>query len=143
MPFTLHVDIVSAEAAIFSGTAEMVVAPSINGELGILPYHAPLLARLKPGTVRIVRGGETRESVFVSGGLMEVQPHAVTILADTAQRSRDLDETAARTAKERIEKVLEGHRYTPADYARLKAELDIAVAIIRSLEQLRNIKGQR
>lgn len=143
MPFTLHVDIVSAEAAIFSGTAEMVVAPSINGELGILPYHAPLLARLKPGTVRIIRGGETRESVFVSGGLIEVQPHVVTILADTAQRSRDLDEAAARTVKERVEKELAGHRFAPADYARLKAELDIAVAIIRSLEHLRDLKHQR
>lgn len=143
MPFTLHVDIVSAEAAIFSGTAEMVVAPSINGELGVLPYHAPLLARLKPGTVRIIRGGETRESVFVSGGLIEVQPHVVTILADTAQRSKDLDEVAARTVKERVEKELAGRRFAPADYARLKAELDVAVAIIRSLEHLRDLKRRR
>lgn len=143
MPFTLHVDIVSAEAQIFSGKAEMVVAPSVNGELGILPYHAPLLARLKPGVVRIIVGGDTEESVFVSGGLIEVQPHIVTVLADTAQRSRDMDEAAARAVKERVEKELEGHRYTPADYARLKTELDIAVAIIRSLEQLRNIKGRR
>jgi len=143
VPFTLHVDIVSAETEIFSGTAEMVVAPSINGELGILPYHAPLLARLKPGMVRIIVGGNTEESIFVSGGLIEVQPHFVTILADTAQRSKDMDEAAARAVKKRVEKELEGYRYTPADYARLKAELDIAVAIIRSLEQLRNIKGQR
>lgn len=143
MPFTLHVDIVSAETAIFSGTAEMVIAPSINGELGILPHHAPLLARLKPGTVRLVRDGETRESVFVSGGLIEVQPHVVTILADTAQRSKDLDEVAARTAKERVEKELADHHLTPADYARLKAELDVAVAIIRSLEHLRDLKRRR
>ncbi len=143
MPFTLHVDIVSAEAQIFSGKAEMVVAPSVNGELGILPYHAPLLARLKPGVVRIIVGGDTEESVFVSGGLIEVQPHIVTVLADTAQRSKNMDEAAARAVKERVEKELEGHRYAPADYARLKTELDIAVAIIRSLEQLRNIKGRR
>ncbi|MBI3575211.1 MAG: F0F1 ATP synthase subunit epsilon [Gammaproteobacteria bacterium] len=143
MPFRLQVDIVSAEAQIFSGKAEMVVAPSVNGELGILPHHAPLLARLKPGMVRIVVDGDTEESVFVSGGLIEVQPHVVTILADTARRSRDLDEAAARTAKERIEKELGGHRPAPADYARLKAELDVAIAIIRSLEHLRDLKRRR
>ncbi|MEK7797183.1 MAG: ATP synthase F1 subunit epsilon, partial [Pseudomonadota bacterium] len=89
MPFKLQVDIVSAEAQIFSGKAERVVAPSVNGELGILPHHAPLLARLKPGMVRIIVDGDTEESVFISGGLIEVQPHVVTILADTAQRSKD------------------------------------------------------
>lgn len=143
MAFTLHVDIVSAETQIFSGKAEMVIAPAVNGELGILPFHAPLLARLKPGMVRIVVGGDTRESVFVSGGFIEVQPHVVTILADTAQRSRDLDEAAARAAKERIEREIDGHRLAPADYARLKAELDLNIAIIRSLERLRNVKGRR
>ncbi len=143
MAFTLHVDIVSAETQIFSGTAEMVVAPAVHGELGILPFHAPLLARLKPGMVRLVVGGDTKESVFVSGGFIEVQPHVVTILADTAQRSRDLDEAAARAAKERIEQALDGHRLAPADYARLKAELDLATAIIRSFEQLRNTKSRR
>lgn len=143
MPFTLHVDIVSAEAAIFSGKAEMVVAPSVSGELGILPYHAPLLARLKPGVVRIIVGGNIEESVFVSGGLIEVQPHFVTVLADTAQRSKDLDEAAARTAKERIEKELAGHRSAPADYARLQAELNLAITIIRSLDHLRDLKRRR
>ena len=143
MPFRLQVDIVSAEAQIFSGKAEMVVAPSVNGELGILPHHAPLLARLKPGVVRIIVGGDTEESVFVSGGLIEVQPYVVTILADTAQRSKDLDEAAARAAKERIEKELEGHRYAPADYARLQAELNLSVAILRSLEHLRDLKRRR
>jgi len=143
LPFTLRVDIVSAETEIFSGTAEMVVAPGANGGLGILPFHAPLLARLKPGLVRLVVGGETKESVFVSGGFIEVQPYVVTILADTALRSRDVDEAAARAAKERIEHEIDSHRLPPADYARLKAELDLNVAIIRSLEQLRNVKGRR
>ena len=143
MPFRLQVDIVSAEAQIFSGKAERVVAPSVNGELGILPHHAPLLARLKPGMVRIIVDGDTEESVFVSGGLIEVQPHVVTILADTAQRSKDLDETAARAAKERIEKQLHGHRPAPADYARLQAELELAIAIVRSLEHLRDLKHHR
>lgn len=143
MPFTLQVDIVSAETQIFSGKAEMVVAPSVNGEIGILPHHAPLLARLRPGMVRIVVDGDTEESVFVSGGFIEVQPYVVTILADTAQRSKDLDEAAAHTAKERIEKELDGHRLAPADYARLKAELDLAITIIRSLEHLRDLKRRR
>src|SRR3989344_2370753 len=95
------------------------------------------------GMVRIIVDGDTEESVFVSGGLIEVQPHVVTILADTAQRSKDLDEAAARTAKERIEKELHGHRPAPADYARLKAELDLAITIIRSLEHLRDLKRRR
>ncbi|OGI39440.1 MAG: hypothetical protein A2V91_06495, partial [Candidatus Muproteobacteria bacterium RBG_16_64_10] len=131
------------ETQIFSGKAEMVVAPSVNGEIGILPHHAPLLARLRPGLVRIVVDGDTEESVFVSGGFIEVQPYVVTILADTAQRSRDLDEAAARTAKERIEKELDGHRLAPADYARLQAELNLSIAIIRSLEHLRDLKHRR
>ncbi len=143
MAFTLHVDIVSAETQIFSGKAEMVVAPGANGELGILPFHAPLLARLKPGLVRLVVGGDTKESVFVSGVFIEVQPHVVTILADTAQRSKDVDEAAARAVKARIEREIDSHRLAPADYARLKAELDLSIAIIRSLEQLRNVKGRR
>jgi len=143
VPFTLHVDIVSAETQIFSGTAEMVVAPAVHGEIGILPFHAPLLARLKPGLVRLVVGGDTKEAVFISGGFIEVQPHVVTVLADTAQRSKDVDEAAARAAKERIEREIGGHRLAPADYARLKAELDLANAIVRSLEQLRNVKGRR
>ncbi len=143
MAFTLHVDIVSAETQIFSGAAEMVVAPAVNGEIGILPFHAPLLARLRPGLVRLVVGGDTKESVYVSGGFIEVQPHVVTILADTAQRSQDVDEAAARAAKERIARELDGHRLEPADYARLKAELDLNIAIIRSLEQLRSVKGRR
>lgn len=142
MPLTLHIDIVSAEAQLFSGKAEMVVAPAIHGELGILPRHAPLLARLGPGTVRIVVAGATEEAIFVSGGFIEVQPYVVTILADTARRSRDLDEAAARAAKERIEKELRGRRLSPGDYARLKAELDLSIAIIRSLEQLRNRKDK-
>src|SRR5437762_13775356 len=98
MARTLHVDIVSAEQSIFSGEAEMVVAPGEAGELGILPEHMPLLTRIKPGTVRIRRQGAEDEVIYVSGGMMEVQPDAVTLLADTSVRAHDLDEAKAREA---------------------------------------------
>ncbi len=143
MPLTLRVEIVSAEAQIFSGIAHMVIAPGVRGDLGILPRHTPLLARLKRGLVRVVIDGETEEAVFVSGGFIEVQPYFVTILADTAQRSKDLDEAAARAAKELLEKELDGRRMPPEDYTRLKAELELAIAIIRSIEQLRRRKDGR
>ncbi len=104
MPLTLHVEIVSAETQIFSGIAHMAIAPAVHDDLGILPRHAPLLARLKRGLVRVVIDGETEEAIFVSGGFIEVQPYLVTILADTAQRSKDLDEAAARATKELLEK---------------------------------------
>jgi len=103
MAMTLHVDIVSAEKEIYSGTAEMVFAPLVTGEVGILPRHAPLLARMKPGEVRVKTA--TEELFFyVSGGMLEVQPHVVTVLADTAARAKDLDEAAAVKAKERAER---------------------------------------
>lgn len=143
MPLTLRVEIVSAETEIFSGVAHMVIAPAVHGDLGILPRHAPLLARLKRGLVRVVVDGETEEAVFVSGGFIEVQPYFVTILADTAQRSKDLDEAAARASKEFLEKQLDGRRMPPEDYTRLKAELELAIAIIRSIEQLRRRKDGR
>ena len=96
MAKTLHVDIVSAEASVFSGEAEMIVAPGESGELGILPEHAALLTRIKPGTVRIKRPGEDKEEIiYVSGGMMEVQPHVVTVLADTSVRAENLDEAKA------------------------------------------------
>jgi F-type H+-transporting ATPase subunit epsilon len=103
----LHVDIVSAEQAIFSGEAEMVVAPGEAGELGIMPQHAPLLVRIKPGTVRVIPGGGGEEEViYVSGGMMEVQPDRVTVLADTSVRAHDLDEAKAMEA-ERLAKLAE------------------------------------
>ena len=133
---TLHVDIVSAEKAIYSGTAEMVFAPLVNGEVGILPRHAPLIARMKPGEVR-VRTGTEELFFYVSGGLLEVQPHVVTVLADTAMRAKDLDESAALKAKERAEEALK-NRQANIDYAKAQVELAEAVAQLRAIQKLRH-----
>ncbi len=135
MAMTLHVDIVSAEKEIYSGTAEMVFAPLVTGEVGILPRHAPLIARMKPGEVR-VRTGSEELSFYVSGGMLEVQPHVVTVLADTALRARDIDEAAALKAKERAEEALK-NRKADIDYARELAELAEAVAQLRTIQKLR------
>ena len=132
---TIHVDIVSAERAIFSGLAEMVFAPLVAGEIGILPRHAPLLARMKPGEVR-VRTATEELSFYVSGGMLEVQPHVVTVLADTALRAKDIDEAAALKAKERAEEALK-NRQADIDYARAQAELAEAVAQLRTIQKLR------
>ncbi len=135
MAMTIHVDIVSAEKEIYSGSAEMVFAPLVNGEVGILPRHAPLLARMKPGEVR-VRHGNEELSFYVSGGLLEVQPHVVTVLADTALRAKDLDEAAALKAKERAEEALR-NRQADLDYAKAQAELAEAIAQLRAIQKLR------
>ena len=136
MAMTLHVDIVSAEKEIYSGRAEMVFAPLVTGEVGVLPRHAPLLARMKPGEVRVRT--ETEELHFyVSGGLLEVQPHVVTVLADTALRARDLDEAAALMAKERAEDALK-NRQANIDYAKAQAELAEAMAQLRAIKRLRD-----
>jgi len=135
MALTLHVDIVSAEKEIYSGAAEMVFAPLVTGEVGILPRHAPLIARLKPGEVR-VRTATEELSFYVSGGMLEVQPHVVTVLADTALRAKDLDEAAALKAKQRAEDLLQS-RQANVDYARAQAELAEAVAQLRTLQKLR------
>jgi len=135
MAMTLHVDIVSAEKEIYSGRAEMVFAPLTTGEVGVLPRHAPLLARMKPGEVRVRT--ESEELMFyVSGGLLEVQPHVVTVLADTAERARDLDEAAATKAKARAEEALKS-RQSDIDYARAQAELAEALAQLRAIQKLR------
>ena len=132
---TVHVDIVSAEKEIYSGIAEMVFAPLVTGEVGILPRHAPLLARMKPGEVR-VRTGAEELSFYVSGGLLEVQPHVVTVLADTALRAKDIDEAAALKAKESAEEALR-NRKTDIDYAKAQAELAEAIAQLRAIQKLR------
>ena len=135
MSMTFHVDIVSAEREIFSGDADMVFAPAEMGELGITPRHAPLLTRLKPGTVRVQAGGE--ESVFyVTGGILEIQPHLVTVLSDTALRARDIDEAAAQEAKRKAEEAL-ANQTDDMDVARAQAELLEAVARLKALEQIR------
>ena len=135
MALTFHVDIVSAEKEICSGRAEMLFAPLVTGEIGILPRHAPLLARMKPGEVR-VRTGEEDLSFYVSGGLLEVQPHLVTVLANTALRARDLDEAAALQAKERAEEALRD-RKASIDYATAQAELAESIAKLRAIQKLR------
>ena len=140
MASNFHVDIVSAEREIFSGDAEMVFAPAEMGELGITPRHAPLLTRLKPGTVRVQHGGE--ESVFyVSGGILEIQPHMVTVLSDTALRAKDLDEAAALEAKRHAEEAL-ANQTGELDVARAQAELLEAVARLKAIEQIRKKAGR-
>ena len=136
MAMTLHVDIVSAEAEIFSGTAEMVFAPAVMGEVGIAPRHAPLLTRLKPGEVRIKVAGGEEHYFYVSGGILEVQPHVVTVLADTALRAKDIDESQALAAKQRAEQAL-SDRKADFDYAKAQVELAEAVAQLRTLQSLR------
>ena len=140
MAKTLHVDIVSAEQAIFSGEAEMIVVPGEAGELGILPEHAPLLTRIKPGTVRIRPGTDSAEEViYVSGGMMEVQPDRVTVLADTSVRAHDLDEAKAMEA-ERLAKEAISSRTGAMEIAKAQAELAEAVAQLAAIRKLRQKK---
>lgn len=139
MSMTIHVDIVSAEANIFSGLAEMVVAPAIQGDVGILPRHAPLLTTLRPGEVRVKLTRDHEEAFYVSGGMLEVQPHIVSVLSDTAIRAHDLDEQAALEAKQRAEKLLQD-RKAAFDYAKAQAELAEAIAQLRAIERLRKIR---
>ena len=134
---TLHVNIVSAEQAIFSGEAEMVVAPGETGELGILPGHTPLMTRIRPGTVKIkVIGQAEEELVYVSGGILEVQPKALTILADTSVRARDLDEAKVVEAKRQAEEAL-ANRATGQDRALVVAELAQLAAQLQAIQKLR------
>ena len=135
----LHVDIVSAEQQIFSGEATMVIAPGESGELGILPEHAPLLTRIKPGTVRIVTGEGEEEVIYVSGGMMEVQPDMVTVLADTSVRAHDLDEAKALEA-ERLAKEALANRTGAMEHAKALAELAEASAQLAAIRKLRSRK---
>ncbi|MCP3868719.1 MAG: F0F1 ATP synthase subunit epsilon [Gammaproteobacteria bacterium] len=139
MAMTIHVDIVSAEGAIHSGLAEMVYAPGAMGELGIAPRHTPLVTRLKPGEVRVDSGKGEMQHFYVSGGILEVQPHIVTVLADTAVRAHDLDEAAAEDAKRRAEEALSGQQ-ADFEYAKAQAELAEAVAQLRAIQRARKAK---
>ena len=136
MAMTLHVDIVSAEAEIFSGTATMVFAPAEMGEVGIAPRHTPLLTRLQPGEVRVQTQEGEELSFFVSGGMLEIQPHVVTVLSDTAIRADDLDEAQAVEAKERAEKLL-ADKSADLDYARAQSELAQSIAQLAAIKKLR------
>lgn len=141
MAMTIHVDVVSAEQSIFSGIAEFVAAPAEMGEIGVYPRHAPLISRMKPGTVRLKLPNQTEEELFfVSGGILEVQPGVVTVLADTALRGKDLDEAKALEAKKRAEEALKD-RSSAIDYARAQAELAEAVAQLHAIQKLRKQQG--
>jgi F-type H+-transporting ATPase subunit epsilon len=136
MASTIHLDIVSAEKELFSGTCEMITAPAAEGEVGISPRHAPMITRLKPGEVRAVMTGGEEQSFYVSGGILEVQPHVVTILSDIGLRADDLDEAAALKAKEEAERAI-ADRSTNMDYAKAQSELAEAIAQIAAIQRLR------
>ena len=136
MTTTIRCDIVSAEAEIFHGTATLVVASGEMGELGIAPRHAPLITRLKPGYVRVVPESGEEQLFYVSGGILEVQPQVVTVLADTAVRAKDLDEVAAVRAKEDAERKL-ADRSETVEIAQAQAELSQAIAQLQAIERLR------
>ena len=136
---TIHVDIVSAEGQIFSGEAAMVFAPAAMGEIGIAPRHAPLLTTLKPGEVRVQTPGGEEQFFFVSGGALEIQPHLVTVLADTALRAKDIDEAAALQAKQRAEEALK-NRGDTVQAAEMQVQLAQAMAQLRAIEKLRKLK---
>jgi len=141
MAMTMHLDIVSAEHEIFSGVCEVVVAPAVMGEVGIYPRHTQMLTPLKPGEVRITKQGGEEEHIYVSGGILEVQPHVVTILSDTAVRAADLDEAAAMEAKEKAEQALKDQT-GEINIADAQAQLAEAMAQLQAISRMRSkMKG--
>ncbi len=137
MANTVHIDVVSAEASIFSGEAEFVVVPASAGEVGIYPNHAPMITTIKPGALRIKQANAAEDTlIFISGGLLEVQPGFITVLADTAVRGHDLDEAKAIAAKLAAEEAMK-NRTSDLDYAKAQAELSEAMAQIHAIERLR------
>src|SRR5689334_5427667 len=140
MANTIHVDVVSAEESIFSGEAKFVALPGENGELGILPRHTPLITRIKPGAVRIERADNGEEEfVFVAGGILEVQPGSVTVLADTAIRGHDLDEAKANEARKHAEEALRNAK-SDIDVARATSELHVMAAQLAAIQKLRKAR---
>ena len=138
MAHTIHVDVVSAEASIFEGEAEFVALPGEAGELGIYPQHTPLITRIRPGAVRIKLAGSSEEEfVFVAGGILEVQPNRVTVLADTAIRGHDLDEAKAESAKKAAEEAMANAK-SDIDFARAQSEFAVMAAQIAALRKLRS-----
>lgn len=140
MAMTMHIDIVSAEAEIFSGTVEVVVAPAIMGEVGIYPRHTQMLTPLKPGEVRVTKQGGEEESFYVSGGMLEVQPHCVTVLSDTCVRAHDLDEAAALEAKQAAEQAIK-NRDSEMELAEAQAKLAEAVAQLQAIQRMKKTRG--
>ena len=139
MSMTMHVNIVSAENEIYSGTVTQVFAPAEMGEVGVMPRHAPMLSTLKPGVVRVISQEGEEQTFYVSGGILEIQPHVVTILSDTALRAADIDESAAMEAKTRAESAMKD-KASDMDYAKAKTELIEAVAQIEALRKVRKRK---
>ena len=137
MANTIHVDVVSAESQIFSGEAVFVALPGEAGELGIYPKHTPLITRIRPGAVRIEKADGSEEFVFVAGGILEVQPNGVTVLADTAIRGADLDEAKATAAKKQAEELMQSQD-SKIDYAQAQAELASAIAQLAAIARLRS-----
>lgn len=136
MAATIQVDIVSAEEQIFTGEAHMVYAPAVQGEIGVAPRHTPLISPLKPGEVRLDMGNGEEQFFFISGGIIEVQPHLVTVLSDTAIRAHDLNEAAALEAQKRAEEAL-ADQQSDLDVAKAKAELAAAAAQIAAIRKLK------
>jgi len=136
MAMTMHIDIVSAEAEIFSGTVEVVVAPAVMGEVGIYPRHTQMLTPLKPGEVRVTKQGGEEESFYVSGGMLEVQPHRITVLSDTCVRAHDLDEAAAMEAKQAAEQAIKD-RDSEMELAEAQAKLAEAVAQLQAIQRMK------
>jgi len=137
MVATVHIDVVSAEESIFSGEAEFVAAPAQMGEVGIYPHHAPMITSIKPGALRIKLADKNEEQlIYISGGILEVQPGVVTVLADTAIRGHDLDEAQANAAKKAAEEAMK-NRSSDVDYAKAQTELAEAIAQIQAIQKLR------
>jgi len=140
MANTVQIDVVSAEESIFSGEAEFVVAPAKMGEVGIYPNHAPMITTLKSGSLKIKLADKKEEHlIYVSGGILEVQPGIITVLSDTAIRAKDLDENKAAAAKKAAEEAMKNNK-SDIDYAKAQAELAEAMAQIQAIEKLRKIK---
>lgn len=142
MAMSFHLDVVSAEAKIFSGLVESLRATGSEGELGIMPNHTPLLTRLLPGTMSLTLQGGEEDILYISGGFLEVQPTVVTVLADTVVRAADLDEAAALEAKKHAESMLESKK-TEIDYSKALAELAEAAAQLRAIQKLRKKAGRK
>ena len=137
MVATVHIDVVSAEESIFSGEAEFIAAPAQMGEVGIYPHHAPMITSIKPGALRIKLADKNEEQlIYISGGILEVKPGVVTVLADTAIRGHDLDEAQANEAKKAAEEAMK-NRSSDVDYAKAQAELAEAIAQIQAIQKLR------
>ena len=137
---TIKVDVVSAEQSLFSGEAKFVSLPGESGELGVLPGHTPLITRVRPGTVKIVMADDSEETIFVAGGLLEIQPNHVTVLSDTAIRAADLDEAKAEQARRQAEETLRNAKDS-VDIAVVQAELEMLAAQVQAARRLRTVGG--